>query len=185
MPWLNYQTVTNRRWHSDDVVLMGNAAHATHSRWVGYEAGDRGCDCAAGRLQEHELQAALEAYGEERGRPATAGSQGAGQRQVVRERHHYIDLEARSSERCWLALPILSPVGAYASRAYYRLYEVAGLEVLQAAGWLSSGPGSTVVAVGEGRGRLGRRLDRDVVDVDARRARDGERDRLCDVVRHQ
>jgi 2-polyprenyl-6-methoxyphenol hydroxylase-like FAD-dependent oxidoreductase len=29
-PWLNFRTITNRRWHYDNVVLMGDAAHTTH-----------------------------------------------------------------------------------------------------------------------------------------------------------
>jgi 2-polyprenyl-6-methoxyphenol hydroxylase-like FAD-dependent oxidoreductase len=29
-PWLNYRTVTNRRWYQGNMVLMGDAAHTTH-----------------------------------------------------------------------------------------------------------------------------------------------------------
>ncbi|MEV5891342.1 FAD-dependent monooxygenase [Nonomuraea fuscirosea] len=28
--WLNFRTVTNRRWYRDNVVLLGDAAHTTH-----------------------------------------------------------------------------------------------------------------------------------------------------------
>jgi 2-polyprenyl-6-methoxyphenol hydroxylase-like FAD-dependent oxidoreductase len=28
--WLNFRTVTNERWHADNIVLMGDAAHTTH-----------------------------------------------------------------------------------------------------------------------------------------------------------
>ncbi len=30
LPWLNFPTVTNERWYSGNVVLMGDAAHTTH-----------------------------------------------------------------------------------------------------------------------------------------------------------
>jgi 2-polyprenyl-6-methoxyphenol hydroxylase-like FAD-dependent oxidoreductase len=30
MPWQNFATVRNRRWHLDNVALMGDAAHTTH-----------------------------------------------------------------------------------------------------------------------------------------------------------
>ena len=29
-PWLNFRTVTNAKWHSDNIVLLGDAAHTTH-----------------------------------------------------------------------------------------------------------------------------------------------------------
>ena len=29
-PWLNFQTVTNRKWHDGNLALMGDAAHTTH-----------------------------------------------------------------------------------------------------------------------------------------------------------
>ena len=28
--WLNFRTVTNERWHHDNIVLMGDSAHTTH-----------------------------------------------------------------------------------------------------------------------------------------------------------
>ena len=30
MPWLTYPTVSNQKWHTGNVVLMGDAAHTTH-----------------------------------------------------------------------------------------------------------------------------------------------------------
>lgn len=30
LPWLNFRTVTNRRWHDGRTVLLGDAAHTTH-----------------------------------------------------------------------------------------------------------------------------------------------------------
>jgi 2-polyprenyl-6-methoxyphenol hydroxylase-like FAD-dependent oxidoreductase len=30
LPWLNFRTVTNERWHAGHTVLMGDAAHTTH-----------------------------------------------------------------------------------------------------------------------------------------------------------
>jgi 2-polyprenyl-6-methoxyphenol hydroxylase-like FAD-dependent oxidoreductase len=29
-PWLKFRTVTNEKWHADNIVLMGDAAHTTH-----------------------------------------------------------------------------------------------------------------------------------------------------------
>ena len=30
LPWLSFRTLVNRRWHADNVVLIGDAAHTTH-----------------------------------------------------------------------------------------------------------------------------------------------------------
>ncbi len=30
LPWLNFKTVSNQRWHTDKTVLVGDAAHTTH-----------------------------------------------------------------------------------------------------------------------------------------------------------
>lgn len=30
LPWLNFRNLTNRRWHTGNVVLLGDAAHTTH-----------------------------------------------------------------------------------------------------------------------------------------------------------
>jgi anthraniloyl-CoA monooxygenase len=30
LPWLEFRTVTNERWHTGNIVLMGDAAHTTH-----------------------------------------------------------------------------------------------------------------------------------------------------------
>ena len=147
MPWLNYQTVTNRRWHSDDVVLMGDAAHTTHfSIGSGTRLAIEDAIALAGRLQEHEhLQAALEAYGEERRSalllPARRARDSARWFENVTR---YIDLEAPQFG-AMLARRYRFPslLAHMPPRAYYRLYEAARrFEVLRRLrSWLSSRPG--------------------------------------------
>jgi 2-polyprenyl-6-methoxyphenol hydroxylase-like FAD-dependent oxidoreductase len=147
MPWLNYQTITNRRWHSDDVVLMGDAAHTTHfSIGSGTRLAIEDAIALAGRLQEHEhLQAALEAYGEERRAallvPARRARDSARWFENV---PRYMDLQAPQFgamlARRYRVPRLLAPMPP---RAYYRLYEAARkLEVLRRLrSWLSSRPG--------------------------------------------
>ncbi len=67
-PWLNFRTVTNRSWHSDSIVLMGDAAHTTHfSIGSGTRLAIEDAIGLAAQLHEHEdLRSALDAYGRER-----------------------------------------------------------------------------------------------------------------------
>ncbi len=147
MPWLNYQTVANRRWHSDDVVLMGDAAHTTHfSIGSGTRLAIEDAIALAGRLQEHaHLQAALEAYGEERRAAVLLPARRA--RDSARWFENvpgYIDLEAPQFG-AMLARRYRFPrlLAHMPPRAYYRLYEAARrFEVLRRLWrWLSSRPG--------------------------------------------
>jgi 2-polyprenyl-6-methoxyphenol hydroxylase-like FAD-dependent oxidoreductase len=66
--WLNFRTVTNERWHGDNVVLMGDAAHTTHfTIGSGTRLALEDAICLATGLQtETSLATALERYGLER-----------------------------------------------------------------------------------------------------------------------
>ncbi len=72
LPWMNFPTVTNERWYSEYVVLMGDAAHTTHfSIGSGMRLALQNAFCLARKLQtkptvaetfaayERELQAAV------------------------------------------------------------------------------------------------------------------------------
>jgi 2-polyprenyl-6-methoxyphenol hydroxylase-like FAD-dependent oxidoreductase len=67
-PWLNFRTVTNRRWHHGSLVLMGDAAHTTHfSIGSGTSLALMDAIGLATSLERHrELEVALRAYGRER-----------------------------------------------------------------------------------------------------------------------
>ena len=67
-PWLNFQRISNEHWFSDNVVLMGDAAHTAHfSIGSGTKLALEDAIGLAEKLHEHEdLQAALEDYQEER-----------------------------------------------------------------------------------------------------------------------
>jgi anthraniloyl-CoA monooxygenase len=67
-PWLEFQTVTNERWHADNLVLMGDAAHTTHfTIGSGTQLALADAISLATQLQAHaRIDAALEAYERER-----------------------------------------------------------------------------------------------------------------------
>jgi anthraniloyl-CoA monooxygenase len=67
-PWLNFRRVSNENWFHDNIVLMGDAAHTTHfTIGSGTKLAFEDAIGLAEKLHEHEdLQAALEAYEEER-----------------------------------------------------------------------------------------------------------------------
>lgn len=68
LPWLSFPTVTNRRWHRRNLVLLGDAAHTTHftigsgTRFAIEDAIALSAALRAGAPVER----ALEAYGKER-----------------------------------------------------------------------------------------------------------------------
>jgi anthraniloyl-CoA monooxygenase len=68
VPWLNFKCISNKNWYHDKVVLMGDSAHTAHfSIGSGTKLAIQDAIGLARKLREHEdLQAALEAYGEER-----------------------------------------------------------------------------------------------------------------------
>jgi anthraniloyl-CoA monooxygenase len=67
-PWLEFQTVTNRRWHHGNLALMGDAAHTTHfTIGSGTRLALEDAIGLATQLREHgEVESALAAYGEQR-----------------------------------------------------------------------------------------------------------------------
>jgi 2-polyprenyl-6-methoxyphenol hydroxylase-like FAD-dependent oxidoreductase len=144
MPWLSYQTVTNRRWHNDDIVLMGDAAHTTHfSIGSGTRLAIEDAIGLAAKLEEHEeLEWALEAYTRERQAalllPARRARDSARWFENV---PRYIDLEAPKFGAMLARRYRFSRLLAHMPPgAYYRLYEGARkLEVLRRLrSWLSS-----------------------------------------------
>jgi len=66
--WLNFRTVTNKRWYDGKTVLMGDAAHTTHfTIGSGTKLAIEDAIALAGNLHRHgEMKPALEAYERER-----------------------------------------------------------------------------------------------------------------------
>jgi 2-polyprenyl-6-methoxyphenol hydroxylase-like FAD-dependent oxidoreductase len=68
LPWLQFRSVSNRRWHHGNLVLVGDAAHTTHfTIGSGTKLAMEDAIALARNLHEHaDVQPALEAYGRER-----------------------------------------------------------------------------------------------------------------------
>jgi 2-polyprenyl-6-methoxyphenol hydroxylase-like FAD-dependent oxidoreductase len=67
--WLNFRTVTNRRWYDGNIVLAGDAAHTTHfTIGSGTTLAIEDALALAGNLQQHrgEQKLALESYERQR-----------------------------------------------------------------------------------------------------------------------
>jgi 2-polyprenyl-6-methoxyphenol hydroxylase-like FAD-dependent oxidoreductase len=123
--WLNFWTLTNEKWHHENVVLMGDAAHTTHFT-IGSGtklALEDALQLAAELHEVEELESALEAYGRERQRallPAQTDARFSAQ--WFENVGRYAGLEparlfALLRERRSPLLPRIPP------RAYYRLHQ--------------------------------------------------------------
>jgi 2-polyprenyl-6-methoxyphenol hydroxylase-like FAD-dependent oxidoreductase len=136
-PWLNFRTVTNERWHHDNIVLMGDSAHTTHfSTGSGTILALEDAVGLADKLYEHKvLKSALDAYEKER-KFAIIPLQGCARysAQWYENLPRYIRLQppefsALHGERRSPILPHVPPL------VYYRLYRMmqgsAGLQKLR------------------------------------------------------
>jgi anthraniloyl-CoA monooxygenase len=96
-PWLNFRRLSNGNWYHDNIVLMGDAAHTTHfTIGSGTRLAMEDAIGLAEKLHEHnDLQAALEAYEEQR-RAALLTLQGAARNsaQWFENVQRHIDQEA-------------------------------------------------------------------------------------------
>ena len=142
MPWVNFRTVTNRRWHHERVVLTGDAAHTTHfSIGSGTRLAIEDAIALADRLQRHgRVGAALEAYAGERqaalDEPLRRARRSARWFESI---HRYVELEApqfatmlarrRRFSRLLAKMP---------ARWHWRLYQAARKATL----WLRRGKGA-------------------------------------------
>lgn len=146
-PWLNFRTVTNRRWHSGNVVLMGDAAHTTH---FSIGSGTRlaiedAISLAAELCQREDAGSALDAYARDR--------QAALLRPRRRARHsarwfenipRYIELEGPQFATLLARRDRFSgPLAHLPARPYWRVYDAARRIPLarRLRGWMSSGAG--------------------------------------------
>jgi 2-polyprenyl-6-methoxyphenol hydroxylase-like FAD-dependent oxidoreductase len=135
--WLSFRTLTNERWHHENVVLMGDAAHTTHfTIGSGTKLAIEDALSLAAKLQDTTgLQGALEAYGRERRRALVpAQSDARFSAQWFENVGRYAGLEperlfALLHERRSPLLPRIPPA------AYYRLHrathDVATLRTLR------------------------------------------------------
>ena len=126
-PWLNFRTVTNKRWYQGKTVLAGDAAHTTHfTIGSGTKLAIEDAIALAGSLQRHgELELALRSYEAER-RAALLQPQSDARlsAQWFESISRYIDLGPHQfftllHARRSLLLPRVSP------RLYYQLHRAA------------------------------------------------------------
>jgi 2-polyprenyl-6-methoxyphenol hydroxylase-like FAD-dependent oxidoreductase len=140
LPWLNFRTVTNQRWHAGNTVLMGDAAHTLHfSIGSGTRLALQDAIALTTALQRNDTpQSAFAAYESERRgallRPQTEARFSA---QWFENISRYINLPAPAVFALLRArrdpiLPHVSPT------MYYRLYNTAeNITVLRKLrGWL-------------------------------------------------
>jgi 2-polyprenyl-6-methoxyphenol hydroxylase-like FAD-dependent oxidoreductase len=123
--WLEFRTVTNDKWHADNVVLMGDAAHTTHfTIGSGTRLALEDAISLAAVLQEKTgLSVALERYEQER-RAALSRTQSDARLSArwFESVPRYLELDppqvfALLRDRRSPLLPRIPP------RAYYRLYQ--------------------------------------------------------------
>lgn len=136
--WLNFRTVTNRRWHHNRTVLLGDSAHTTH-----YSIGagtmlafDDAISLAENLCREPDLATALNGYETQR-KAAILPLQGGARRSAgwYEDLPRYTDLPAQAFST--LLLKRSSPILPYVPpRLYYRLNKIseksAALENLRA-----------------------------------------------------
>jgi 2-polyprenyl-6-methoxyphenol hydroxylase-like FAD-dependent oxidoreductase len=123
--WLSFRTVTSEKWHHENTVLMGDAAHTTHfTIGSGTKLALEDAIALAARLNEGvELQPALDAYEAERRTamlPAQTDARFSAQWFENVPRYAGLDTErffALLHERRSPLLPDLPP------RLYYRLHQ--------------------------------------------------------------
>jgi 2-polyprenyl-6-methoxyphenol hydroxylase-like FAD-dependent oxidoreductase len=125
-PWLNFRTITNERWHRENIVLIGDSAHTTH-----YSIGagtvlalEDAIGLAEKLCQQQDLEAALDAYEYERKlaiRPLQGWARYSAQ--WYENLPRYTDLPAPEFSALLLerASPILSHLPP---RVYYRLHRM-------------------------------------------------------------
>ncbi|WP_256106710.1 FAD-dependent monooxygenase [Streptomyces sp. ODS05-4] len=126
--WLTFRTVTNRRWHHGNLVLMGDAAHTTHySIGAGTTLALEDALTLADALEDDgPLETALERYGRQR-RSALVPAQSAARHSArwYEELPRYTALPPQEmfallGQRHSPLLPYLPP------RLYHRLDRAAG-----------------------------------------------------------
>ncbi|KUL47110.1 FAD-dependent monooxygenase [Streptomyces regalis] len=132
--WLNFRTLTNRTWHRDNLVLLGDAAHTTHySVGAGTTLALEDALALAGALHEHAaLPQALARYEQAR-RQALLSVQSAARYSAewYENLPRYINLPPQQmfallGQRHSPLLPYLPP------QLYYRIDRAAGrLEALR------------------------------------------------------
>lgn len=136
--WLNFRTVTNRRWHHDNIVLLGDSAHTTHySIGAGTMLAFDDAICLSQNLcAQTDLEVALSRYEDER-KAAILPMQGWARRSAdwYEDLRRYTDLPAPAFSA--LLLKRSSPVLPYVPpRLYFRLNQIsersAALESLRA-----------------------------------------------------
>ena len=124
-PWLNFRTLTNERWHHENIVLMGDAAHTTHfTIGSGTKLALEDAIGLATKLGDGTpLRPALEAYEAERQlalRPAQTDARFSAQWFENVPRYAELDPQrcfALLHERRSPLLPRMPP------RLYFRLYQ--------------------------------------------------------------
>jgi 2-polyprenyl-6-methoxyphenol hydroxylase-like FAD-dependent oxidoreductase len=123
--WVNFRTLTNEKWHHENIVLMGDAAHTTHfTIGSGTKLALEDAIGLAAKLHESsDLEQALEAYSQERQdalRPTQTDARFSAEWFESVPRYAVLDpprFFALLHERRSPLLPRIPP------RAYYRLHQ--------------------------------------------------------------
>lgn len=96
-PWLEFQTVSNARWHHGNVALLGDAAHTTHfTIGSGTRLALEDGIALASKLRDHDaLEPALAAYSSQRTAELEAvAREAAGSAQWFEDVPRYIDRDS-------------------------------------------------------------------------------------------
>ena len=127
LPWLNFKSVTNDRWHADKTVLVGDAAHTTHfSIGSGTRLALQDAIALAAALQEADAPRSAFAEYEKRRRAALRPAQNDARlsAQWFEQVDRYIDLPGPALFALLRARrdPVLPHVPP---KYYYRFYATA------------------------------------------------------------
>jgi 2-polyprenyl-6-methoxyphenol hydroxylase-like FAD-dependent oxidoreductase len=126
--WLNFRTVTSQSWHASNVVLLGDAAHATHfTIGLGTTLAIEDAIALAGSLQQHpgDQGLALESYeGQRQAALLVPQSEARSGARWLENISRYTDLKPR--EFAALLDARRSPLLPHMPRhLYYRLHQAA------------------------------------------------------------
>ena len=126
LPWAEFQTVTNSRWHAGNVVLAGDAAHTAHFSigWGTLLAFDDAIALAEAVTGGGDLQQVLADYGRRRGKAvAEAQAIAANSRRWFENLPRYVDRDPDELTRL-LFLRRSSVLQRVPPAAYLRLSQV-------------------------------------------------------------
>jgi 2-polyprenyl-6-methoxyphenol hydroxylase-like FAD-dependent oxidoreductase len=135
--WLNFRNISNRSWHSGNVVLVGDSAHTTHfAIGMGTTLAVEDAIVLADSLhQDHDLELALRSYEERRQaemQPLLSDARCSAR--WFENINRYIDLKPRRFQLLLYARrsPIIAMLPPFVSYALYRtVNRIKGVEAIR------------------------------------------------------